>query len=113
MQASFMTLLENATSGAGPTRGPNNRAGVQVFHVTHTASASLSSVTTIQGSCIENSSLLGTDGYWVTLGTVTLVGSSVVSDALVAEAPYMWYRGKIISASGTSTAVGIRMSQTL
>lgn len=113
MQASFMTLLENAVSGAGPTRGPNNRAGVQVFHAVHTATASLSSTITVQGSNISNSSLLGTDGYWATLGTITLVGSSVVSDSLVTEAPYMWYRGKIISASGTSTAIGIYMSQTL
>jgi hypothetical protein len=114
MQTAFMTVLDAATgAGAGPTRGPNSRAGVQTFQAVHTASASLSSTIKVEGSNVANSSLLGTAGYWVNLGTITLVGSSVVSDALVTEAPYMWYRGNVVSASGVSTAISIFMSQTL
>ncbi len=114
MQASFWTLLDASTSvGAGPARGPNSFSGIQTFQVVHTASASLTSVTVVEGSNIINSSLLGNAGYWATLATVTLTGSSVVSDAFVVEAPYKWYRGRVVSASGTSTAISIYLGQTL
>lgn len=112
MQATFATFMDSLASGNGPTFGPNSYSGIQTFQVVHVANASLTSVTAIQGSNLDSSSLLGTAGYWTTLGTVTLTGSSVVSDTLVTEAPYRWYRGKIISASGTSTAISIYMGLT-
>jgi hypothetical protein len=111
MQTSFMTLLDAAVSGAGPTRGPNSTGGAQSFHAVHTASSSLSSTINIEVSNYPTSSMVA--GHWVTLGTITLVGSSVISDSFVSEAPYKWFRANIISASGASTAISVYMGQSL
>ena len=108
----FGTLIESATgtSYVGSSVGPDQQGGPKSFQALHSAAASLSSTIKIE---VANTPALPTvAGDWVTLGTISLVGSSKVTDGFVSLAPWKWYRGNITAASGTSTAISIYVGQT-
>lgn len=42
---------------------------------------------------------------WLTLGTITLSGTTTASDGFAADAPWVWVRGNVTAISGTGAAV--------
>lgn len=98
------TLLNAVTvTGAGPVRylasspGDANRT----YQATVTGSGTVSATVVIQAS---------DDGVgWVTLGTITLSGTSPQTDGFASTAPWIEVRGDVTAISGTGAAVTLTM----
>ncbi len=44
---------------------------------------------------------------WLTLGTITLSGTTTASDGFAADAPWAWVRGNVTALTGTGAAVAL------
>lgn len=94
-------LLTAATvTGAGDSvRLPN---GVKTFQASLAGSGSVSATVLIQVS---------NDGsQWLTLGTITLSGTSSASDGFVSDETWYSHRANVSAISGTSAAVTVTVS---
>jgi hypothetical protein len=105
MANQFGTLLQPTTvTGAQSSCGPDARYQVKSFQGMVTGSGSLSATLLVQASNMTTPTL---NGHWVTLGTITLSGSTAVSDGFASEAPWQWYRGNVQSMSNASAVAQI------
>ncbi len=95
-----LVLMNAATAiGAGTIISPPMPN--QTYQATETCTGTCSATVLIQGS---------DDGVgWVTLGTITLSGTSPPSDGFASIAPWIEVRGNITAISGTSAAVTVTM----
>ena len=99
-------LYQNRTTvSVSPPVGPNQAAGPKTFQVFLAGSGAITTTTNIQGSNNYGTSTI--NGYWVTLGTVILSGTSVVSDGFVSEAPWKWFRAQVVAISGANASVDV------
>lgn len=97
-------IASSAATGAGVAMGPNQKDSRKTFHVQVSGSGAVSTTALILGSNINSSLALGN---WVTLATVTISGTTVISDGFVAESPWRWYRGQVFAIAGASAIVDI------
>lgn len=105
MGIQFGPLLEaKTTTGTGPTAGPNQSNKLKTFHAQIVGSGAIGATVLIQASNISSSAVAG---YWVTLATIVVSGTSVISDGFVSEAPWKYYRANIFAISGTSATADV------
>lgn len=101
----FGYLDQNRSAvGTGNPAGPNQANGCKTFQVILTGSGAVTTTTNIQANNIGTSTVAG---YWVTLGTVIISGTTVISDGFVSEAPWKWYRSQVTAISGASAVVDV------
>lgn len=96
------TLLLDAvttttTGGAQPGRG-----NPPSFQATVAGTGSVSATVLVKGRNIAG-------GAWVLLGTITLSGSSPVTDGFACLVQYMEYAADVTAISGTGAAVTVAM----
>lgn len=101
-------LLASVTStGAGAAVGPQidtNRT-FQAYGTTSTGSGA--ATVKIEAN---NSSATAADGYWVTLGTITLtLGTTVTNDGFATDAAWVYTRANVTALSGTGATVSCDM----
>lgn len=100
-----LPMLSGATTtGAGSTFGPAT-SGEKAFQAVVSGSGSVSATVLIQVS--NDVTNLG----WVTLGTITLSGTTTATDGFVSEASWAYYRANVTAISGTSAAVAVTVAQ--
>lgn len=91
-------------TGVSDTFGPA-KAGEKVFQATVTGTGAVSATVLIQVS--NNVSTLG----WITLGTITLSGTTTATDGFASEAAWGYYRANVTAVSGTGAAVYVTVAQ--
>ena len=57
----------------------------------------------------EESSAQNTTSNWITLGTITLAGTTSTTDGFTSIAPWRWVRAQVTAISGTSATVKVLM----
>lgn len=92
------------TTGAGSTFGPAT-SGEKTFQAVVTGSGSVSATVLIQVS--NDVTNLG----WITLGTITLTGTTTATDGFATQAGWAYYRANVTAISGTSAAVAVTVAQ--
>lgn len=96
-------LSEVLVTGAGSSYGPAY-AGEKTFQAVVTGSGAVSATVLIQVS--NNPSVQG----WITLGTITLSGTTTDTDGFASEATWAYYRANVTAISGTGAAVTVTNS---
>jgi hypothetical protein len=91
-------------TGASSTFGPS-KAGEKVFQATVTGTGAVTATVLIQVS--NNVSTLG----WITLGTITLSGTTTATDGFASEASWAYYRANVTAVSGTGAAVYVTVAE--
>lgn len=102
-------VVGQSTTGFGPCAGPNQRRGAKTFHVQLTGSGAVSA--TIQVMVSNTTASSAVLGNWVTHGTITISGTSVVSDGYVAMSPWKFYRPYVSAISGTNASLDIYVGE--
>lgn len=97
-------MTDKTATGAGSTYGPAT-SGEKTFQATVTGSGSVSATVLIQVS--NDPDNLG----WVTLGTITLSGTTTDTDGFASQAGWSYYRANVSAISGTSASVDVTVSQ--
>ena len=98
--AATLVFLNSATApGSGNIISPPTPS--QTYQATETCSGTCSATVQIEGS----DDLVG----WVTLGTITLSGTSPQSDGFASAAAWIYTRADLTAISGTSAAVTVTM----
>ena len=93
-------LVTGASSTFGPTK-----AGEKTFQATVTGTGAVTATVLVQVS--NNPSVLG----WITLGTITLSGTTTATDGFAADAGWAYYRGNVTAVTGTGAAVYLTVAQ--
>ena len=95
------TLLNGVTStGAGSAASP-------VVGAHRTYQATVAGTGAVTATVVVEVSLNGTN--FITLGTITLSGTTSASDGFTSEAQWDYVRGNVTAISGTSAAVTLTM----
>ena len=93
------SLLSNATAtGAGASAGPAG-AGRKTFQATVAGTGSVYATIDIEVSN-DNSN-------WMTMGTITLSGTTSATDGFVSDEPWAYHRANVTAISGTSATVNV------
>lgn len=97
-----VTLLSNKTATTTITQCPPIAGGKMTFAANGTTTAGSGSATVIvQGTHNQNNG-------WVTLGTITLtLGTTVVADGFVTDAPWTLVCGYVSAISGIGASVSL------
>lgn len=91
-------------TGAGFIAGPAT-VGEKTFQATVTGTGAVTATVLVQVS--DDPDTLG----WVTLGTVTLSGTTTTTDAFASDTGWLYYRGNVTAVTGTGAAVYLYGSQ--
>lgn len=80
------------------------------FQAIVTGTGAVSATVSIQVTN-EDATAAGVNGNWctTTLGTITLTGTTAVSDGFTSIAPWRWVRVNVTAISGTGAAVQVLM----
>lgn len=73
-----------------------------------TGTGAVSATIVIQGTN-EDASFTGSKSNWVTLGTITLSGTTTASDGFTSTAPWKYSRASVTAISGTAATVEVIM----
>jgi|SanBayMetagenome_1026888.scaffolds.fasta_scaffold129697_2 hypothetical protein len=96
----IVTLLAAATTtGASASQPPGTTT--QTFQATVVGTGSVSATVLIEAT------LNGSD--WLSIGTITLSGTTRASDGLAVAAPWLLFRANVTAVSGTGAAVTVIM----
>ncbi|TXG77634.1 hypothetical protein E6Q11_02575 [Candidatus Dojkabacteria bacterium] len=97
MQVILNTLLSAVTgTGAGSAAGKAQN-GMKTFQATVTGTGAVTATVLVE---VSNNNV-----DFITLGTITLSGTTSSTDGFASEAPWAWYRGNVSAISGTGAAV--------
>jgi hypothetical protein len=104
------SVVGQTTTGFGAvSAGPNQHPGRKTFHVKVSGSGAVSATVLILVNNISGSS--ATLGDWVTHGTITISGTTVVSDGYVGASPWRHWRPYVSAISGASAAVDVYVGE--
>lgn len=99
MQVILSRLLDSVTgTGAGLSAGPAQN-GMKTFHATLAGTGAITATVLVEVSN-DNSN-------WVTLGTISLTGTTATSDGFASEAPWLYYRGNVSAITGTGATLNL------
>ena len=97
-------MVDQTTTGAGSTYGPGT-SGEKTYQATVTGTGAVTATVLIQAS--NNPTNLG----WVTLGTITLSGTTTDTDGFATQAGWGYCRANVTAISGTSASVDVTVAQ--
>lgn len=93
-QVRVETLLSAVTvTGAGTATG-KAQGGMKTFQATVSGTGAVTATVLVQVS--------NDNTNWITLGTISLSGTTSATDGFASEAPWAYYRGNVTAISGTS-----------
>ncbi len=78
------------------------------FQAIVTGTGAVSATVLIQGSN-EEATWLGTKSNWITIGTISLSGTTTATDGLTTIAPWKYMRASVTAISGTGATVEVLM----
>lgn len=90
-------------TGACTTIGPV-KSGRKVYQAVVTGSGAVTATVLIQGT--TNATTQG----WITIGTITLSGTTTATDAFVTNTSWPYVRGNVSAVTGTGAAVTVTES---
>ena len=96
------TALLTAATATGAGSAVADAGGAPSFAAAMTGTGAVSATVLIQARNTES-------GGWITLGTITLSGTTSASDGFASLARYMEYRANVTAMSGTGVAVTVTM----
>ena len=104
MGATRKAVLLNAatTTGAGSSGGPAP-SGRKSFHAVLTGTGAVSAVMEVQGSN-DNSN-------WGVLAVLSPSGTTTAAAQVELEASWLYYRGNVVSISGTGAAITVTVGE--
>ncbi len=94
-------LVTGAGAAAGGTSG--GKSGRKTFQAVVSGSGTVTATVLVQ---VSND---GTN--WLTLGTITLSGTTTATDGFASEGSWMNYRGNVTALTGTGAAVTLIVAQ--
>ena len=107
--------MYNMTPAAGITTAvPTNGTPVYkdspyaAFQGIVTGTGAVTATILIQASN-EEATYLGTKANWITIGTITLSGTTTATDGLTTIAPWRYMRTSVTAISGTGATVEVLM----
>lgn len=98
----------NNTTSAVASSAFFKESAYSVFQAILTGTGAITATIVIQGS-MEDLTGTGTNSNWVTLGTITLNGTTVVTDGFSTAAPWRWVRANVTALTGTSAKLQVLM----
>lgn len=78
------------------------------FQAIVSGTGAVSATVVIYGS-LEDTTAVGTNSNWVTLGTISVTGTTSASDGFTTIAPWRWVAAKVTAISGTGATVKVIM----
>lgn len=98
-------LLTAATgTGAGSTIGPV-KSGRKVYQASVTGTGAVTATVLVQVSTDA------TQNGWITMGTITLSGTTTATDGFVADVAWPFVRGNVSAVTGTGATVYLTESR--
>lgn len=97
-------MVDQTTTGAGSTYGPGT-SGEKTYQATVSGTGAVTATVVIQAS--NDPTNLG----WLTLGTITLSGTTTATDGFATQAGWAYYRANVTAISGTSASVDVTVAQ--
>tara|TARA_R110002126_G_scaffold141146_5_gene286057 strand:+ start:1615 stop:1977 length:363 start_codon:yes stop_codon:yes gene_type:complete len=105
----------NLTPAAGITTAvPTYGTAVYKDSPTATFQASVTGTGAVTATVVmqvsnEEATYLGTTSNWITLGTITLSGTTTATDGFTTDAPWRYVRAGVTAISGTGATVTSNM----
>jgi len=98
----------NSTTATGASSPIYKESPYSSFQAIVTGTGSVSATIAVQ-VCIEDATANGTYSNWITMGTITVSGTTSATDGFTTIAPWRWVRVNVTAISGTGAAVQVLM----
>lgn len=99
----------NYTTGTAASSPIYKESPFSAFQAIVTASSGSTGATVAIQVTNEDATANGTNSNWITIGTITLSGTTTATDGFTTLAPWRWVRVSVSGVSGSSAKVEIIM----
>jgi hypothetical protein len=102
-QIKVNTMLDGVlVTGAGNSAGPAQDTP-KTFQATVVGTGAVTATVLVQAS--------NDNSHWITVGTITLSGTTSATDGFDIEAPWAYFRGNVSAVTGTGAAVTLLVAE--
>jgi hypothetical protein len=98
----------NTTTSTGASMAIYKESPYSAFQGIVTGTGAVSGTITIQATN-EDATAQGTNSNWITIGTITLSGTTSATDGFATIAPWRWVRSNVSAVSGTGATISVIM----
>lgn len=102
-QFRLLNAVTTTTTGTAVDTSQSEQQEERNFHAWVAGTGAVSATVLVEVSSTNNAPA------WITLGTITLSGTTVVADGFVSDEAWQYVRGKVTAISGTGAAVTLVM----
>ena len=100
---------DNFTTSTGNSNAIYKESPYSAFQAIVTGTGTVTGTVNVQVTN-EDATAAGTKANWITIGTITLSGTTTATDGFTTVAPWRWVRINVSAISGTSATVEVIMA---